>query len=249
MFAPLFDAESVHQRRNLFAWGMFCMASGGVNSSSLSACGRLITHMTGIATRVGADVGRWGLLGEYALVFSLFVAGGFLASLLVLSRGAGGRDADRGIFYALFAVEAALLGVVALAGHRGVFGPFGQTVETFQDFILLGILAFVSGLQNALVSLATGNAVRTTHVTGPATDLAVFVAQSVTGGATNRATARRHVRLRLLKIGSFVLGGVIAPLFAARIDYLVFLVPIVPLAIGVIVAFTRESDEPSTAAV
>lgn len=228
---------------------MLCMASGGVNSSALAACGRLITHMTGIATRVGADVGRWGLLGEYALVFSLFILGGFLASLLVLSRGPGGRDGERTGFFVLFAAEALLLGAVAIAGHRGAFGPFGQTVETYQDFVLLGVLAFVSGLQNAIVSVATGNMVRTTHVTGPATDLAVFLAQAVSGGATNRKTARRHVRLRIVKIGCFVLGGVLAPLCAARLDYLVFLVPIVPLAIGVIVAFTRESDEASTAAV
>ncbi len=106
-------------------------------------------------------------------------------------------------------------------------------------------MAFVSGLQNAVVSVATGNAVRTTHVTGPATDLAVFLAQAVSGGATNRKTARRHVRLRLVKIGSFVLGGVIAPLCAARLDYLVFLAPIVPLAVGVFVAFPRERTTPS----
>ncbi len=87
MFTPVFDADSVHQRRNLFAWGMLCMASGAVNSSSLAACGRLITHMTGIATRVGADVGKWKLLGEYTMVFSLFVLGGFLAS----SRSPGTR--------------------------------------------------------------------------------------------------------------------------------------------------------------
>jgi uncharacterized membrane protein YoaK (UPF0700 family) len=245
MFTPLFDAESVHQRRNLFAWGMLCMASGAVNSSSLAACGRLITHMTGIATRVGADVGKWKLLGEYAMVFSLFVLGGFLASLLVLSRGSGGRDGDRRGFFALFGAEALLLAAVAIAGHQGAFGPFGQTVETYQDFVLLGILAFISGLQNAVVSVATGNAVRTTHVTGPATDLAVFLAQAVSGGATNRKTARRHVRLRLVKIGSFVLGGVIAPLCASRVDYLVFLAPIVPLAVGVFVAFPRERATPS----
>ena len=64
----------------------------------------------------------------------------------------------------------------AVCGMLGCFGPFGSTVETAGDFVMLSVLAFAMGLQNASVATTTGMIVRTTHMTGPVTDFSIALA-------------------------------------------------------------------------
>ena len=55
--------------------------------------------------------------------------------------------------------------------------------------MLLSILSFAMGLQNAAVATSTGLLVRTTHLTGPATDLGIHLVELcfVKGEAHTRA--------------------------------------------------------------
>ena len=238
MKVSLFEPSEVFLPKNLVNWSALCFASGAVNAGALAACRRLITHITGIATRIGADVGQWNLLAEYALVFTAFFAGALAASFWVISRVR--RGASPSYFVPLATVSLILILTSAL-GRLGAFGPFGVTVETAGDFMLLAFLAFASGLQNAAVGLATGSLVRTTHLTGPTTDLAVHFGNLLWGRPEARVDARCYVGLRALKIGSFIGGGVVAALFAERLQYLVFLIP-VP---AILFAAVRSLAEPA----
>jgi uncharacterized membrane protein YoaK (UPF0700 family) len=242
MNVALFEPKEVFLRRNLVSWAALCFASGTVNAGALQACRRLITHVTGIATRIGADVGQWKLLIEYAIVLNAFLFGALTASFWIVKRVRRGV----GPAYAvpLFAV-AGLLVVTASLGHAGAFGPFGTTVETAGDFVLLALLAFASGLQNAAIGLATGSLVRTTHMTGPATDMAVHFGNFLWGRPEMRPDALRHVSLRALKLTSFIAGGVVAALTAERLQYFVFLLAVPPITFAAL----RSLIEPAGQAV
>ena len=59
-----------------------------------------------------------------------------------------------------------------------------------RDYLLLFVLCFACGLQNGLFSGLTRGQVRTTHLTGPITDIGlnltkIFTLDATTRGATN----------------------------------------------------------------
>ncbi|MBL8602995.1 MAG: DUF1275 domain-containing protein [Myxococcales bacterium] len=224
--------------RALGAWALLAGASGFTNGAALVACGRMVTHVTGIATRIGNGVGQSTLLFEYSLVFVSFLLGGYFASTTVIRAA---RVGSRSPYRFLFLVEMAVLAVLALAGALGFFSAFGATFDTPADYALLSALAFSSGLQNATVGIATQSAVRTTHMTGPATDLAIQLGCLTAGTPETRPEAWRQVRLRLVKIVGFILGGALAPFFAHRMGFLVFLLPIAPLYLGAHFGFARAT--------
>ena len=92
-------------------------------------------------------------------------------------------------------IVAMILTGIAVAGHAGAFGRFGGIHAAEPPPVaLLSLLAFAMGLQNAAVASATGMAVRTTHLTGPATDLGIHLGTAwfLRGEANGRPSAKRR---------------------------------------------------------
>lgn len=208
-------------RRHLPSWALFAFAAGAVNAGALLACQRFVAHVTGTATRIGVDAG--GVLAlDYALVLVTFVAGAMAAVMLVRKVGT-----KTPAYWLPLSVVSSILVVVAVAGSFGRLGPFGGTVETAHDFALLAVLSFAMGMQNAAVATSTGMAIRTTHMTGPTTDLAVAFGTLLSTDASQeeRAKAKGSVLLRGTKLASFIVGGAAMALIAPRVHWLAFLVP------------------------
>ncbi len=89
------------------------------------------------------------------------------------------------------------------------------------------LLCLASGLQNALIVHASGVVVRTTHLTGVTTDLAMGLVRLLFAEEDQRH--ERHGRLanmaRFGIIGGFVLGSAISAFLFLRADYWGFLLP------------------------
>lgn len=223
------DARSLHSLETVFSlrhaptWLALAASAGAVNVLAYLACSRFVTHVTGTVTHVGIDLGTRSVLAvDYTLVLAAFVAGAFVASAAIDGRAARGKTPLHAV--PLVAV-AAVLALVALLGDRGAFGPYGSSVETTSDFGLLSMLGFAMGLQNASVATSTGLIVRTTHLTGPATDLGIHLALALYGSAGARKIAFRHAALRAGKIASFAIGGAAGAVLARRVAWHAFLVP------------------------
>jgi uncharacterized membrane protein YoaK (UPF0700 family) len=210
--------------RNIGSWTSLAFGAGFVNAVAFLACQRFVTHVTGVLTHAGVDEGRWTLFAEYLAVLFCFVGGAMSAVLILDGRRVRGLPAMPAV--PLVTVAILLIGC-AVAGQAGLFGAFGTEVESRRDFVLLWVLAFAMGLQNASVANATGALVRTTHMTGPATDLGValaFLLLPETSSDT-RYAAHRTVILRGSKILGFTLGAVAAALVVPHLAYLSFLLP------------------------
>jgi hypothetical protein len=67
--------------------------------------------------------------------------------------------------------------------------------------------------------------VRTTHLTGPATDLGIHLATFFYATGAERAAARRGALLRLGKICSFIAGAAVMLPLAERIEFAAFVLP------------------------
>jgi len=114
---------------------------------------------------------------------------------------------------------------VAGLGHSGLFGPFGGSVEQPADFAFLCLLSIAMGAQNAAVATNTGLLVRTTHLTGPATDLGLSLAATVLSRGEARTRAFQGSVLRAGKILAFGAGSALMVPLVAKLGYLAFLVP------------------------
>jgi uncharacterized membrane protein YoaK (UPF0700 family) len=190
---------------------------------SLQATQRFVTHVTGTTSRFGADFGQWTLFEDYGLVLLMFLLGAGTAVWFVeRPRLMGGkvRAAHALVFVSVLQMLAASLGAY------GVFGPFGVAVETLGDFVLLAILSFAMGLQNATVASVTSLVVRTTHMTGHLTDLGTALASlTYIKDETRRRELWYGVRLRFTLITSFAVGGAMAVRLVKSMGYWAFAVP------------------------
>lgn len=229
----LHKPDDVFSLRHVPSWLMLCFAAGAVNATTLLACERFVTHVTGTVTRLGMEFARWNILVDFMLVVICFVLGSMVAGLLINGRVHCGKPA---CFSLPLWLTAATTCVVAIAGHAGAFGVFGGRVDQPLDFVLLCSLSFAMGLQNAAVATSTGQLVRTTHLTGPATDLGLHLAELVSVTGPRRTMARQHALLRAGKIIAYALGaGAVLPI-AQRAGFLALLMPA-----GVITAATLLS--------
>jgi uncharacterized membrane protein YoaK (UPF0700 family) len=232
MPTPLASTEKeIFAPRHVLGWTLFSLTAGSVNAAAFMACRTFVTHVTGTVTTFGIDAADPGLAAEYGLVFGAFIAGAMLAVLLAETLPARRRHLMALPFMIVFAI----LMVVALAGQAGSFGPFGaKNTETTGAFVLLILLAGAMGLQNAAVALATGNAIRTTHLTGPATDLAGNVVRAALGRGFGSYRESRWALLRLVKMAAFAIGAGVAARYSEALEYHVFTMPaaFVLLAVG-----------------
>lgn len=215
------DRRLIDRRRDVLRWFALAAVSGAVNTGAFLACQRFVSHVTGTATLIGSDVGRWSLMSEYSLVLVCFVTGAF-ASALATDSGLTRRKPLWGL--SMLGVVLILSGV-AIAGAFGAFSAFGGTVEQTSDFTLLSLLSFSMGLLNAGFARATKDGLRTTHLTGDATDVGVFAATAFVRVGDARKEAMLNALLRVGKLLVFIGGAAAMAELAPRFGYLAFLAP------------------------
>jgi uncharacterized membrane protein YoaK (UPF0700 family) len=233
----LHTPEDVFSLRHAPSWVMLCFAAGAINGSALLACERFVTHVTGTITRLGMEFGRLVIMLDFARVLLFFIAGATSAGLLINGRA---HRRKRPYFSLPLWLATGLTSAIAIAGHQGWLGPFGSAVDEPQDFVLLCVLSYAMGLQNAAVATSTGQLVRTTHLTGPATDLGVHLAELLSAEGSARETARQHALLRVAKIAAYAIGAGVAVPLSHAFEYLSFLLPACVIAAATLLSFVRK---------
>ncbi|AUX48873.1 hypothetical protein SOCE26_104160 [Sorangium cellulosum] len=247
----LHKPDTIFSLRHLPTWLMLTFAAGCVNAIAVVACERFVTHVTGTVTRLGMEVARVGLLLDFAIVLAFFIAGAATSSVLINARAHRGK---RPLHAAPLVIVAAATAGIAVAGYDGLLGSFGGTVDEAGDFVLLSVLSFASGLQNAAVATSTGLLVRTTHLTGPATDLGIHLVELAYVQGEARQTARRHALLRGGKIAAFAVGAAAGVTLAHAMQFLAFLVPAAVVLAATLLSFlpgherVNEGERPALGA-
>jgi len=222
MSVALHTPPTIFSMRHVPSWLLLALAAGSVNAGAYLACQRFVTHVTGLTTQLGIDAGLWRLMAEYGVVVLCFIAGAMASVLALQGRHQRGKAPLHAV--PLVAVSVMLM-AVALAGQAGLFGRFGASVEQPSDFLLLSVLSFAMGLQNATVATSTGMAIRTTHMTGPATDLGVHLATAWFTDGDARRQALKGAALRGGKIVAFATGAALMVPLTRSSGYLAFLIP------------------------
>lgn len=176
--------------------------AGSLNAAGFQATGFFSANMTGNVSALSDHIGlaQFGLAGFFFSLVIAFIAGAFFSGLLI---EAGRKRGVRAIYAYSITFEAALLGVL---GCADIWLPNAQS-----GMVLVLGLSFVMGLQNAATTRISNARIRTTHVSGMATDIGLGLAVLLSQ-APQRAEAIMRLRLFLSTILSFLVGGVVGVL-------------------------------------
>ncbi|WP_131113772.1 YoaK family protein [Lichenihabitans psoromatis] len=180
------------------------LVAGALNSAGFYAVGFFSANMTGNVSILADHVALGDLLRGlfYLAIVATFVVGALVSTLLI---SVGRRRSMAGIYAVSIVAEAVLLtglGCADLLLPDGERGP-----------ILIFGLSFLMGLQNAVVTRISNARVRTTHISGMATDIGIELGTLVDhawrrGPPEEAMPVLEKLRLHAATVLSFCLGGV-----------------------------------------
>lgn len=234
MQITLHTPDTIYAPRHIPSWFALATAAGGINGFAFVSCEEFVSHITGTTTRAGLEWHHLGLAAEYTLVLVSFVVGAISSVIWLQARACRGK---RPRWATPLRAVALILACAAIAGHIGYFGPLDGQASEEPPFVLLSVLAFAMGLQNAAVASTTGLAVRTTHLTGPATDLGIHLGTAYFASGVERREAFKGAGLRAGKIVAFAVGAGLSLPLAHRFGYLALLGPAALISFAAVLSF------------
>jgi len=195
---------------------LLCIVAGFVNSAGFLGFSVLTTNVTGHAALFAERLAMedWKTARVVALWMFLFFAGAFVSSMIVSFIGRNKRFS----YVIPIMIELAVLLAVTLFGYR-----YDHSLVAKEIFA--GSLLFAMGLQNSLVSIVSGSAVRTTHLTGTFTDLGIEMAQLFQKDTVNATALKTRIKLRLVIIFFFMCGALAGAYLFHYFSFRAFFVP------------------------
>lgn len=153
----------MHVKTGLIATGLSIVA-GSVDAIALAETGRFASHMTGTTTHTVTHLSESSMLPVLlgALAIAAFVMGACTTGVVITAPGS--RRTHASTFACLVAAEAIIIGTGGLL-------MVSTTRGTWTEMLILALLAFAMGLQNATTTYLLKGFERTTHVTSNMTDL------------------------------------------------------------------------------
>ena len=179
--------------------------AGALNTTAFYEAGFFSANMTGNVSTFSSRIatGDWIPALFYFSVVLAFISGAATSTLLI---NAGRRRYLSGVYAYSIMVEAVLLYALGCA-------DLWLLTRWRVPVLVLG-LAFLMGIQNAIVTRISGARVRTTHVSGIATDIGIelAIAFDIFRGChpeDEAAHNRSKLRLHFYTIISFLTGGIV----------------------------------------
>lgn len=191
--------------------------AGATNAGGFLAVGRYTSHMTGLLSTAADELalGHLPLAMAALTIIATFLLGAATTALLV---NWGERRRLVGTYGIPLLLEAALLILFGLTG-----GMLDDHMAIRVPLALL-LLAYLMGLQNAVVTKISQAEIRTTHMTGMITDLGIELGRFLYfNRSPSEAPVKAHrgkVALQLRLIGSFFAGGVVGAAGFKHFGYL-----------------------------
>jgi len=178
--------------------------AGALNTAAFESVGFFSANMTGNISSLSDHLAKANLTAGifFLAIVLLFIAGSAVSTLII---NAGRRSAISTIYAVNIFIEGlALVLLGAVAGWLPLASP---------GALLILSLSFLMGLQNAVVTRISNARVRTTHVSGTATDIGIELAMLFDvlrrkESPQNAPQYLERLRLHFYTILAFLLGGV-----------------------------------------
>ena len=199
------------------AWSMAFIA-GAVNAGGFLAVKSYTSHVSGTLSKFADELalGRMRLAWAALQIVATFILGAFTAGTLI---NFGRRMKFRSHYALSLMIEAALLLVFGLMGYH-----LSHTKELFLP-VTVSLLSFIMGMHNSVVTNISNAEVRTTHMTGNATDFGIELSRLVYPNVFHRKGVdpikanRDRLKLHGLILLSFFGGGVAGAIGFRHVGY------------------------------
>ena len=189
--------------------------AGALNTAAFETVGFFSANMTGNVSSLSDHLAKANLhVGLFfLLIVLLFIAGSSVSTMIINS---GRRRKIQGIY----AINILLEGVALLA--LGVVESWFRFSDS--GVLLILSLSFLMGLQNAVVTRISNARVRTTHVSGTATDIGIELAMllDVLRRKESPKDAPLYIerlKLHIFTVLAFLAGGVLGILLLQALSY------------------------------
>jgi len=225
MFSRVFSLAN-YNKINISIWFLMAFQAGAINAGGFLACHRFVSHTTGFATHFGAEFAMGKVFDAIGIasVPIFFLLGTMLSAYFVDRRISIGKKPQYS-FLAWFMFF--LMLIATIGGNREWFGEFGNPMAIEPDYALLAILTMTCGIQNAMITSASGSIIRTTHLTGITTDLGIGLIRIFSRAKTDSIVPveKKYTIMRLGIILFFIFGSTIASYLFYAQKYNGFLLP------------------------
>lgn len=219
---------------DLFLAGMLSTIAGALNAVGFLIAGSFTANMTGNLSAFADQIagGDLAMAMSFAGLLASFISGAGIAAFAI-------QTSERKQFRSIYALAIAAEAIVLLSlGALLIRGDIQQTY-------LVVVLCFTMGLQNAVTSMISKARVRTTHVSGMATDLGIELA-ALLGSNVERREVLPKLTLHSLTLTCFAVGGICgATLFGLVNNFLFVIAGIILLLVAVPEVIRAERKRPS----
>ncbi|MEZ4814279.1 MAG: YoaK family protein [Bdellovibrionota bacterium] len=239
------EREDFLRSRYIVLWALLGFQAGFINSFGFFACGRFVSHVTGMGTQVGLALGErnWLLSLELMLIPIFFILGSFLNGVFTSAK------IDKNLkpnYDRIMLIMPIVLFLIVLLGAKGLLSDLSTSTVSQGSLFLAFLLSALCGLQNACFATLTKGQIRTTHLTGMSTDFGTDLARSFFGRLSPfEAKMLRRINFsRFATFVSFAFGAVISVSVSSHYFYLALAIPaIFSLAVYFAVSkITRQID-------
>ena len=208
--------------------GIFtAIIAGMVNVASVILFYSFTSNLTGHFAVLAQEIadGKWFQMLIVLFWILLFFGGSFLSNFLVINANKKNAFLSHSIPMVLEIL--CFLGV-------GIYGQFFYQETLTETEILVSVLLFSMGLQNGLTASLSNFQVKTTHLTGLTTDLALHLSMLTKKKYRENQAVVEKTKLMVSILFSYLFGGVVSGLVIHYFQFQVFYLVSIAMA-GVIV--------------
>lgn len=200
---------------NIKLGALTAFTAGMINVASWMLLFSFTSNVTGSYAILAEEIskGSWFQVLVVSLWLSLFFFGSYLANNIIINS----KDMGNHITHSIPLV----LEFLCLIGV-GIYGVFYYEETLMETEFIIATLTFAMGLQNGLTASISNFAVKTTHLTGLTTDLAIhFSLLTKPENRSNKVIVDKFKLLYSILI-AYMLGAVVAGFITIRFQFQVF---------------------------
>ncbi|MCW8314020.1 YoaK family protein [Sphingobacterium thalpophilum] len=212
---------------NIKLGALTAFSAGMVNVASVIVFFSFTSNVTGYYAVFAQEMakGNWYQGAVVLFWILLFLIGSMLSNLIIIH--------GKGKFSSYLTHSIPLILEILSILFVGIYLDFFYEDSLKETEILVGSLLFAMGLQNGLTASISNSVVKTTHLTGLTTDLAVLISMfTKESNRSNKALVDKF-HLLLSIVSAYLLGGLISGIsFAYLSNKTFYVVCVVLLIIG-----------------